>query len=58
MTLHTIEYSYYLPEWATIEMDMDPALDRSEKEILAIAEIKEIFDDIENIEITKVTEIG
>jgi hypothetical protein len=58
MTLHRVEYSYHLPEWGSMEIDMDPAIDLSEKEALALAEIKEVYDDIENIEISEVKEIG
>ena len=53
MTQHTIEFEYKLPEWGTIEMDIDEALDAPEKEAMAIAEIKEIYDDIEDIRITE-----
>ena len=54
MSKHTIEFEYKLPEWGTIEMDIEDALDVSEKEAIALAEIKEVYDDIEDINITKV----
>lgn len=49
---HHIEFEYKLPEWGTLEMDIDEALDLSEKEAIALAEIKEVYDDIEDINIT------
>lgn len=57
MSMHAIEFEYKLPEWGTLEMDLDPALDKAELEAIALAEIKETYDDIEDIKITKMTEI-
>jgi hypothetical protein len=58
MTKHTVEYSYSLPEWASIEVDLDPLMDKADKEAIAEELIRETFDDIDDIEITKITEIG
>ncbi len=54
MTKHHIEFDYKLPEWGTLEMDIEESLDLSEKEAIALAEIKEVYDDIEDINITLV----
>lgn len=54
MAKHHIEFEYKLPEWGTLEIDIDEALDLTEKEAIAMAEIKEVYDDIEDINITKV----
>lgn len=54
MSKHHIEFEYKLPEWGTLEMDIEDALDLAEKEAIALAEIKEVYDDIEDINITKI----
>lgn len=54
MTMHQIDFEYKLPEWGSIEMDIDEALDKDEKEMIALAEIKETFNDVEEINITDV----
>jgi hypothetical protein len=55
MAFHRIEYSYKIPEWGVLDdVDMDEFLDYSEKEAIALADIKDTFDDIEDIEITKI----
>lgn len=58
MTMHMVEYSYNLPEWGSIELDLDDDLDKPAKEAQAIAAIKEIFDDIADVEITKMTDLS
>lgn len=58
MTLHQVEYAYMIPEWSSIEIDIDEALDYTEKEAVALAEIKEIYDDIQDIEILKMKVIS
>lgn len=57
MTLHRINYSYWQPEWSAIELDIDPDLDFSEKEAIALAEIREGNFDIADIEIESISEI-
>lgn len=37
-----------------MDIDMDDALDYAEKEAIALAEIKETYDDISDIEILKI----
>lgn len=54
MTLHQVEYAYTIPEWSSMDIDMDDALDYAEKEAIALAEIKETYDDISDIEILKI----
>jgi hypothetical protein len=51
MTLHQIEFEYVLPEWGTLEMNIDETLETTEKESIAIREIKEVYPDIEDIKI-------
>lgn len=58
MSLHEVEFSYYIPEWTALQIDMDAELDQTEKESIALAEIKEIYDDIHDIEILKIREIS
>lgn len=58
MSMHNIEFEYDLPEYGALQMDLDPALDQAEKEEIALAEIKEVYPDVTNLEITKVTEIN
>lgn len=54
MTLHQVEYAYTVPEWSSMDIDMDEALDYAEKEEIAIAAIKAVYDDIDDIEILKI----
>lgn len=54
MVLHQIEYGYTVPEWSAVDIDMDEHLDYSEKEAIALAEIKETYDDISDIEILNI----
>lgn len=57
MSLYRIEFDYDLPESSFLEIDMDPALDDAEREEMAMQEIKESYLDIQNINITKVSQI-
>lgn len=52
--MHTINFQYNLPEWGTLEIDLDPDLSHSEKEMIALREIEEAFPDVLDIEITKI----
>ena len=52
--LHQIDYNYLIPEWASMNIDMDETLEYSEKEAIALAEIKTQYNDIENIEIENI----
>ena len=54
MALHHVEFSYKLPEWGSLEIEMDENLDLTEKEGIALAEIKEVFEEIEDIVIDSV----
>lgn len=51
MVLHQVEYGYMLPEWSTMDIDIDAELDIAEKEAIALAEIKEYNPDISDVEI-------
>lgn len=55
MALHRAIFEYKLPEWGSIEFDVDESLDHSEKEEIALAEIKELYEDVEDIAITDLT---
>lgn len=55
MAMHSIDFEYKLPEWGNIQIDIDEAIDDAEKEAIAIAEIKEMYDDVVDINITKMT---
>lgn len=54
MALHRVEYNYMIPEWGTIELEMDEDLPMSDKEELAIRELQEEFSDIADIMIDKI----
>lgn len=56
MSLHLVEYSYTIPESAAEILEIDPVLDQEEKEAVAIQLIKEIFDDVKDIEILSIKE--
>lgn len=58
MTLHQVEYGYMLPEWSTMDIDIDEALDITEKEAIALSEIKEYNPDISDIEILNIKAIS
>lgn len=55
MTIHQVEFSYNLPEYGVLDIEMDEALDLPEREEIALAEIKQVYDDITDIEITKIS---
>lgn len=56
--MHQVSFTYNLPEFGTMEIDIDPVLDPIEKEDFAIREIKEIFVDITDLDITEMKEIA
>lgn len=60
MSLHRVNYEYFIREGATFNMDIDPALDPDEKEMLVLAEIKDQLDGEEytNIDITDMKELN
>lgn len=55
MSLHKAEFEYKLQEWGNIEMEMDVDLPFAEKEAIVLQEIKEVYPDIEDINVTSVT---
>jgi hypothetical protein len=57
MSMHRVEFDYYLPEGGYMEIDLDPNLDQEEKESKAILEIKDSFPDAFDVEITEIEEI-
>ena len=54
MTLHQVNFTYMIPEYGNIEMDIDPNIDQLEKEEMAIREIEDTFPEIEDIKITNI----
>lgn len=54
MVAHTVNFGYLMPEWASLDIDMDADIDLSEKEAIALAEIKEVYPEVENIEIESI----
>lgn len=57
MTLHRVEYSYLIPEWGVIDIEMDEDLPLSDKEEIALNELKEEFNDIEEITIDSIERV-
>ena len=57
MSLHKAEFDYLIPEYAILEMEIDDALDREEKERVAIQEIREAFPEVEHINLLKLESI-
>lgn len=54
MAKHVVDYSYNLPEWGSELIDIDPDLDVTEKEAIALTELKDIYPDIADISIDSV----
>jgi hypothetical protein len=57
MTQHIIEFEAVVPEWGDLIMDIDTALDISEQEAIALAEIKDAYPEYSSIKITTMKEI-
>lgn len=59
MSLHEFTYTYKVPEWGTLTLDIDPDLDYNEKIDIAISEIKDLHNenDIEYIEVSEIKEV-
>lgn len=57
MSQHRVTFEYAEPRWGTLEMDMDPDWDLEEKEAIAFAEIREVYDDIIDIDIKEIVEL-
>lgn len=58
MSLHAIEFDYDITEGSTMNVELDPALDADEKEEIALEEIKDVYPDVHNINISKIAEIN
>lgn len=56
MTMHLVNFEY--TEMAAMDIDIDPDLDQGEKELAALAEVKEVYPDVYDLEITKIKEIN
>lgn len=54
MSLHQVTFAYSIPETAVVDIDLDPAMDRTEQIEVALQDIKEIYDDVVDIEIIKI----
>lgn len=57
MTMHRINFSYSVPEEATLEVEMDAYLDLLEKEEIAFEEIRDQYPDIHNIQIEEIVQV-
>lgn len=57
MSLHAVEFDYDITEGSTMNIEIDPSLDADEKESEALAEIRDLYPDVHNINITKLYEI-
>lgn len=57
MTTHLVEFKYNLPETASIEVDLNPLMADTMKMEDALDEIKEIYDDVTDIEIFNIKEV-
>lgn len=57
MSMHEVEFTFNTPEYGSMDIDLDPALDKAELEDISLREIKEIYDDVVDIEITKIREV-
>ena len=56
MSMHLVNFEY--TDVGAMDLDIDPDLDRSEKEIAALAEIKEVYPDVLDLEIMSIKEIN
>jgi len=57
MSMHRVEFDYYLPEGGIMELDIDPTASQAVKEYIAEREIKESFPDAMDIEIISIEEV-
>ena len=58
ITKYKVDFEYREPRWGEILIELDPTLDKSDKEEIAAREIRDVYgDDVQDIEITEVKEI-
>ena len=55
--MHEVTFEYRVKEGYAMELDLDEELDAAEQEQQAIAFIKDVFDDVEDIEIKSIRKI-
>ncbi len=53
MSLHVVEFDYDITEGSTMNVEIDETLDADEKEQIALEEIRDVYPDVHNINITK-----
>lgn len=53
MSLHVVEFDYDITEGSTMNVEIDETLDMDEKEQIALEEIRDVYPDVHNINITK-----
>lgn len=58
MTKYEVDYSYMLPEWGTIVLDIPDDLSKEDQEDFAIAEIERDFPDLEDIDIEEMRKVN
>lgn len=57
MPLHVVEFDYDITEGSTMNIEMDDSLDMDEKEQIALEEIRDLYPDVHNINITKLSAV-
>lgn len=57
MTMHAVDFEYNEPGVGSIEMDLDPSLDKNELEEIALLEVREVHPDLVEVGITTIREI-
>jgi hypothetical protein len=57
MSLHVVEFDYDITEGSTMNIEMDDSLDMDEKEQIALDEIRDLYPDVHNINITKLSAV-
>ena len=57
MNEYEVQFTYNLPEYGSMIMTIDPDLKPEDQEAFAIMQIKEVFDDIVDLEITKIEKV-
>lgn len=57
MANHKIDFEYKETVFGELEMDIDKSLDTADKEDIAVAEIRDIYGDVDNLIITGISEL-
>lgn len=57
MKMYRVSYSYFLPEFAEVDLDLDENLHPSEREEEALLFLKTSFDSLQGIQVEDVEEL-